>query len=889
MPSAARRLAPSFLLSVLLVAVLVVFGVGSAGAVSTTLVINEVDYDQPSFDTAEFLELKNASGGTLNLSGYDVQLVNGTGGGAAVYDTIALPNVNLAAGDYFVICANAATVAACDLDDGPDTDFIQNGAPDGIGLRLSGALIDALSYEGNTGAPYTEGSGVGLVDTAAVGEGLSRCPDGVDTDVNNADFILRAISPGATNDCPAPPTAAAIHDIQGATHVSPLSGVNVVTSGIVTAVSSNGFWMQDPSPDTDDATSEAILVFTSSAPTIAVGDSLQVTGRVSEFRAAPANLTITEIVSPSITVVSSGNTVPTPTVIGTGGRMPPTQVIEDDASGSVETSGVFDPATDGIDFYESLEAMRVQVNNPVAASGSNDFGEIAVLADNGANASVRTPRGGIVVRPADFNPERIILDDVITATPAVNTGDHFTTAAVGVLDYSFGNFKLLPTSALTGVPAGLARETVSAAGTGELSFATFNVENLDPTDGAAKFAELASLIVHNLASPDLLSLEEVQDNNGPTNDSVVDASLTYTTLIGAIQAEGGPTYDFRQINPVDDQDGGEPGGNIRVGFLFRTDRGLHFVDRPGGGSTTATTVVNNGGVPQLSASPGRIDPTNSAFTTSRKPLAGEFTHDGRTLFVVANHWNSKGGDDPLFGRFQPPTLFTETQRNQQAQVVNNFVDAILAVDASAPIAVLGDLNDFDFSTPLATVKGGVLTNLVETLPQADRYSFVFDGNAQILDHVLVSSGLAGDVSLFDIAHVNAEFAVQASDHDPLVAQLCTDATSPSLSVSVSPSTLWPPNHRYVTVNATVSVSDSVDPSPSATLVSVTSNEPDNAPGGADGNTTNDIVIVDQDTFRLRAERSETGTGRVYMIRYSASDACGNTTIRNATVTVPLSR
>jgi len=885
---------PLFLMlaTVVLVAGLAVASLAPA-AVSTSLVINEVDYDQPSTDTAEFLELKNVSESSINLDSYSVELVNGLGGGAALYQTIDLPNVSVATGDYYVICANASTTANCDLDVTPDSNLIQNGAPDAIGLRDGTTLIDALSYEGNAGAPYTEGSGTGL-DDAGVGEGLSRCQDGTDTDVNNADFLLRPITPGAANDCPAPPIPAAINEIQGATHISPLVGEDVVTIGIVTAVRSNGFWMQEPdaSADADPATSEGIFVFTGSAPTVTVGDAVEVTGSVSEFRpggAGSTNLTTTQIVSPTINVLSSGNALPAPTVIGSGGRTPPTQVIEDDAAGSVETSGVFDPATDGIDFYESLEAMLVQVNNPVAASARNDFGEIAVLTDDGAGASLRTPRGGIVVRSGDFNPERIILDDVLASTPTVDTGDHFSAAAIGVLDYSFGNFKLLTTSALSSVPAGLARETVGAAGTGELSFATFNVENLDPSDGAAKFTDLARLIVDNLASPDILSLEEVQDNNGAINDEVVDATTTYDTLIAAIQAEGGPPYSFRQIDPVDDQDGGEPGGNIRVGFLFRTDRGLSFVDRPGGDSTTATSVFNVSGAPQFSASPGRIDPTNSAFNSSRKPLAGEFTYDGRTLFVIANHWNSKGGDDPLFGRFQPPTLFSEMQRIQQAQIVNDFVDAILAVDSNAAIAVLGDLNDFDFSAPLAIVKGGVLTNLVESLPQAERYSFVFDGNAQILDHLLASSGLAVDVSLFDIAHVNSEFTDQASDHDPLVAQFCADASPPSLSVSASPSVLWPPNHKYVTVNATIDTSDSGDPSPSVDLVSITSNEPDNAPGGGDGNTTNDVVIVDQDTFRLRAERNGNGTGRIYTITSRATDACGNTTVRSDTVTVPVHR
>ncbi|HEU0334943.1 MAG TPA: Ig-like domain-containing protein, partial [Gaiellaceae bacterium] len=145
-----------------------------------------------------------------------------------------------------------------------------------------------------------------------------------------------------------------IHEIQGAAHLSPLVGTFVSgVEGIVTAKSGNGFWMQDPSPDAEDATSEGIFVFTNSAPPVNVGDALAVAGTVVEFRpggAAGANLTTTELTGPTIVVRSSGNVLPAATVIGASGRTPPTAVIEDDATGSVETSGVFDPATDGIDF-----------------------------------------------------------------------------------------------------------------------------------------------------------------------------------------------------------------------------------------------------------------------------------------------------------------------------------------------------------------------------------------------------------------------------------------------------------------------------------------------------------------------------------------------------------
>ncbi len=609
--------------------------------------------------------------------------------------------------------------------------------------------------------------------------------------VDTADYDLGGSSTAtvtiADNDT-APPVR--IREIQGAAHISPLNGqaVNNV-AGIVTALRSNGFYLQDPNPDTNDATSEGIFVFTSSAPTVSVGNSILVSGTVSEFRPGGSggtnNLTTTQISSPTITTVSTGNPLPTATILGNGGRTIPTQVISNDAvNGNVENAGtVFDPAQDGIDFYESLEGMLVQVNNAVAVGPTSSNGEIPVLADNGANAGTRTARGGIVIQPGDFNPERIIIDDaIITTEPQVNVADTFNGSIVGVIDYSFSNFKLLNTQALPSViSGGLQREVTNLTFiSNQLTLATFNVENLDPGDEPTKFNNLASRIVNNLKSPDIINLEEIQDNNGPTNDSVVDASTTYQTLISAlakltegIASSGGPTYEFRQINPVDDQDGGEPGGNIRVGFLFNPNR-VQFVDRSGGGSTTDTTVNNVGGVPQLSASPGRIIDTDSsngnAFVNSRKPLVGEFIFNGQTVFVVGNHFNSKGGDQPLFGPNQPPALSSEAQRNQQATEVKDFVQSILTINPNANVVVAGDLNDFEFSNPLSILEGAGLNTLIETLPQNERYTYNFEGNAQTLDHILVSNNLLNKLNGFDAVHINSEFAEQDSDHDPVVAR-----------------------------------------------------------------------------------------------------------------------
>ena len=576
----------------------------------------------------------------------------------------------------------------------------------------------------------------------------------------------------------APPVE--IAEIQGSSHISPKANQSVNgVDGIVTALRTNGFYMQDPTPDANPATSDGIFVFTSSAPTVHVGDRLAVNGRVTEFRpggASTANLTTTEIGSPSITVVSTGNPLPAATTIGgPGGLVPPNMIIEDDAGGDVETGGIFDPAFDGIDFWESLEAMRLVFPNAVAVGPTvASFGETAIVNDDG-NATVRTPRGGLLLQADDFNPERIIADDVIADLPSMNVGDHYDGPLEGVLDYNFGNFFLEVTQSVGRVDSGLQREVTATQSGRQVSVATFNVENLAPGDPPAKYAGLSSLIVNNLKAPDIITIEEVQDSSGAADDGVTDATDTLNKLVAAIQSAGGPLYQYRSIDPVNDQDGGAPGGNIRIAFLFRSDHGVEFVDRPGAGSLTPNTVVPGPDGPHLEYSPGRIDPTNDAWKTSRKPLAAEFKLHGRTFFLIGNHFNSKGGDQPLMGRFQPPTRSSETQRHLQAQVENDFIDSIREEDAEANIVVLGDLNDFQFSDTVTILTGGgsVLHDLIDTLPPAERYSYEFEGNAQVLDHILASPSVTGHAPapVFDVLHVNSEFFDQASDHDPSVVRL----------------------------------------------------------------------------------------------------------------------
>ncbi|MYQ48129.1 endonuclease/exonuclease/phosphatase [Streptomyces sp. SID4985] len=573
---------------------------------------------------------------------------------------------------------------------------------------------------------------------------------------------------------PAHADAVRVHDIQGTTRLSPYAGQKVAdVPGIVTAVrdygSSKGFWLQDPTPDDNPATSEGVFVFTSSAPKAVVGDSVTVSGTVSEYvpgGTASGNQSLTEITKPVVTTVSSGNAVPAPVVIGKH-SVPDDYTPAGDANGSVNSAQLA-PSTYALDYYESLEGMNVQVANTRVVTGTDPYAELWVTVKPGEH---RTPRGGTLYGSYDSQNTGRLQIQSLGATadfPQANVGDTLKGATTGPLDFNqYGGYTLVASSLGTLKSGGLERETTRAQSARQLAVATYNVENLDPSDNT--FAQHASAIVNNLRSPDVVSLEEIQDDNGATDDGTVSAGVTVNKLIDAIVAAGGPRYDWRSIDPVNDQDGGEPGGNIRQVFLFNPER-VSFVDRAGGDSTTAVGVTKDHGKAHLTASPGRIAPDDAAWKASRKPLAGEFVFRGKTVFVIANHLNSKGGDQALTAQYQPPTRSSETQRHAQATLVNAFVKDVLSVQKDANVIALGDMNDFEFSDTAKILEGrGELWSAIKSLPKKERYTYDYQGNAQVLDQILISPEIRRNGSFaYDSVHINSEFHDQISDHDPQV-------------------------------------------------------------------------------------------------------------------------
>jgi predicted extracellular nuclease len=574
------------------------------------------------------------------------------------------------------------------------------------------------------------------------------------------------------------PNAAAaptrIRDVQGAGHRSPLNGRHVAgVAGTVTAVTGNGFWMQDPSPDRDAATSEGVFVFTRTRPAAAVGDAVKVDGTVSEFRpggSTTANLSRTEIDADDTAVLGHGRPLPAPVVIGPKGRTAPS-AINTGRTGDIETKGGFDPARNALDFYESLEGMRVRVQNAVAAGPTRD-GEVPVIPEGGK-------RNG-----AAPDPRRIVLDDALAALPALSTGDRLPGPADGVLDYGLGAYTLLLTATPRTERGAPAPESTRVPKPGELAVATVALEDVSPDTPAPRLRAFAGDIVQGLRSPDVVAVSGLLDNSGTKDDGTVAADQSVAEVIAAISAAGGPPYDWRSIAPRDKSDGGEKGGNNRIGLLFRTDRGLSFVDTPTeadgdttgddggpGPNLTATPVkaVPNGKAARLTLSPGRIAPTDPAWAGTRKPIAGELTWRGRRIFIIANHWSARTSDDqPAYGRYQPPALPSVWRREPQARVVAGFVRSIRAIDKNADVIVAGNLNETESAEPLRILtKDTGLRDLPAELPVKDRYTTP----AGALDHILLSPGLARRKHEFDIVHRAADFADRAGDHDPAVVRI----------------------------------------------------------------------------------------------------------------------
>jgi len=330
-------------------------------------------------------------------------------------------------------------------------------------------------------------------------------------------------------------SALTISSLNGPAFLSPHRDTTVSNiTGIVTAKSADGIFLRSPFPDNDKRTSDSIYVFGRSfGSNLTVGDTVVVGGKVVEFRSNKDYLFLTELTAPVLERRVGSGAVVKPLVIGVDTAAPPA-----DKFSGLDDGGVFGlpnnaslvsvanpelrPQSYGLDFWESLTGELVTVRRPTALTKPNQFGDTWVVGGDW-KATGRNGRGGLTMTTNDANPEAIVIGTPLDGTKnPTNTkmGDEIE-EITGVVTYAFGFYRILPTTAIKVVksrePSIPGKTMLASSGNCDgLTFGAYNVENLAPN--STHHGALAKHIVEYMGSPDIIFVQEVQDDNGPTND-----------------------------------------------------------------------------------------------------------------------------------------------------------------------------------------------------------------------------------------------------------------------------------------------------------------------------------------------------------------------------------
>ena len=570
-------------------------------------------------------------------------------------------------------------------------------------------------------------------------------------------------TPGAANDCvgvaPPPPMAftGPIYEIQGSGASSPHVGEDLTTTAttndnIVTAVGAGGFFIQTPtaSSDNDVDTSDGIFVLYDGTTMINVGDQVDVTGEVEEFFAFTRIDATTSVTDASVTLDASNQPLPAPVEFGATVPSP-------------------DPANPSCAIeYECYEGMRIRIATGTVSIGSQYFGSDPVaemyitptamraFREKGVEYPGLTSNPGIPVW--DGNPELFELDPNKLRDQNESWVPGTTFTATGVLGYEFGGYEIWPTelTALTVAPP--LPYPARARRAGELTVASLNVLNLGRTaaDTETKLKKLSRYIRQVLNSPDIIGVQEVYTKALLTQlaDEIrsADSSVSYTAHL--------------ETGPID----------INVGFLVRSGVTVRSDVKQHDTTTTFTNPMTN---------------MNDILFT-RPPLQLDAAVQGIEFSVIVVHNRSFLGIDGAEAER------VRTKRFEQAQALARVAESL----EDEKLIIVGDFNAFQFTDGYADVIGQLtgdvtasenvlsgpvlvdppLVNLIDRVPEAQRYSYVFEFNAQVLDHALVNQGMVGSVVGITYARGNADArrrveednpdsALFASDHDGFVVYL----------------------------------------------------------------------------------------------------------------------
>ncbi|MBK5266764.1 MAG: ExeM/NucH family extracellular endonuclease [Acidimicrobiia bacterium] len=908
------------------------FDGGSSGP--SDPVINEFVANHTGADTEAFIEVFGTP--TTDYSSYTVLEIEGdapTTGPARGFIDAVLPVGSTNAGGYWIddedmengtltiLLVEGFTGSAGDdldtNDDGTIDSTPWNRIVDSVAVNDGGA--SDLTYSSVVLTPEYDGG------TFTVG-GASRIPNGADTNtsgdwvrndfdgfgfpgfvgsqargeaINTPDAVNAVVTVvvdpiGVCGD-----GARLIHDIQTAGPASGDIGDTREIEGVVVgdfqgSGALNGFYVQEEDADADgDAlTSEGIFVFDSTnAVALNVGDVVRVRGEVTEY------FGLTEITN-VVTVLDCGTT------------------------GAATAANLTLPVVEA-DYFERYEGMYVTFPQALVISeyfNYDRFGEIVLTSERHLTPTAEFEPGAPAIQAAaDFLLDKITLDDGRSAQnpdPAIHPnggvfdltnlfrGGDTVANVTGVMDYSFSLWRIQPTQGADYTSVNPRPASPDPVG-GSLNVATFNVLNYfstfdyprgDPldnkcgplanqecrgADNAGEFTRQRDKIISAIHAidADVVGLLEIENNIN--DDAVIDL------VNGLNAAYGEETYDYVATGAIGTD-------AIKVALIYKP----LSVDLVGGYAILDSSV-------------------DARFldTKNRPALAQTFmdSSTGGVFTVAVNHLKSKGSacddvGDPDLGDGAGNCNLTRTAA---AEALVDWLATDPTGSGDSDFLIIGDLNSYDKEDPIDAILAGGYTDLVAHFVGEDAYSYVFDGQTGYLDYQLANSSLTPQVTGATVWHINADEAdlidydtsfklpaqdaiyapdpYRSSDHDPVIIGLdVCDEIAPTIdSLSVTPNVLLKPNHKYVDVEATIAVSDNFDTNPTIVLVSVTSNEPDN--GEDDGDTVNDIVIVDDFHFQLRAERSGVGQGRTYTITYQVTDDCGNTAVSSVTVFVPLSR
>ncbi|MBI1297179.1 hypothetical protein GC175_19695 [bacterium] len=541
-----------------------------------------------------------------------------------------------------------------------------------------------------------------------------------------------------------------IYIIQGSGISTPLDGERVNTVGVVTGVGVDGFFLQDPLGDGNAATSDAIFVYTADAPTVSTGECVLVRmGLVIEFYGKTELSRIQSAESSDLCAEA---------------EIAPVELA---------LPGI---AADQQALYEALEGMLVAlppvdtvVQGPTKrfADGSTEIGLVA------AELAPYLPGGRVFQGEEQHVAALFFLTGQLGALlPSVAWGDRLAISGaainsadlapvLGILDYNFGKYQLalVPDQTLAVTAMKAVRDRVDAAAEDEFTVCTFNLLRMGR--GSAQFPDeeiynvqlrhRARVIAEDLRGCTIVGLQETgtpEDAQALADVLAEEFALDYTAV-----AIPGPNTQSSEFP-------------LTLGLLARSD---------------VVTVVQSTTLQACSPVDYAVIDVDEFCTANtypifnRPPLVVDMTVSGPwaepyPITVIGNHWKSKAGDESI----------NVLRRTLQAQSVADWIAARLEDDPQANVVVLGDLNDFYGSGPVEKLRMGVTPPLIHTydvLPELERYTYIFNGASQVLDHVLLTPSMRSAFAGIDLLHINADFPTPApdaeeianhvSDHDPV--------------------------------------------------------------------------------------------------------------------------